>query len=165
MEIIKQLFDLAILFEHITDLKEVYDSYTKVAELESGFRKLKMPKESFLDDVVSTSFLICQSGFRGCVDNNETKELRDGINRIKSHVFGAKYSILQAKEDASKVAFLAYMMRGGQLDVDMEEIRKNRQDLNTIKDINLKGNYSILNKLKKISPKSFYFWAAALSMI
>jgi len=46
MEIIKQLFDLGILFEHISDLREVYDSYRNTAELESGYRKLKMPIEA-----------------------------------------------------------------------------------------------------------------------
>lgn len=161
MEIIKQLFDIGILFEHISDLREVYDSYRNVAELESGYRKLKLPIEAFLDDSVVTSFLVCQSGFKGCVDNDETKELKDGIKRIKSHIFRGKYSILKAKSDASKVAYLASMMRDGRMDIDFGKIRKNRQDLEIIIDINLTDNYSILNKLKKISPDSFYLWAAA----
>ncbi len=165
MEIIKQLFDLGFLFEHISDLREVYDSYRTVAELESGYRKLKIPIEAFLDDSVGTSFLICQSGFKGCVENDETKELKAGIKRIKSHVLGGKYSILQAKGDASKIAFLATMMRDGRLDVDFGEIRKNRQGLEIIKNINLTDNYSILNKLRKISPDSFYLWAFALKAI
>ena len=165
MEIIKQLFDLGILFEHISDLREVYDSYRNTAELESGYRKLKMPIEAFLDDSVATSYLICQSGFKGCVNNDETKELNAGIKRIKSHVLGGKYSILQAKSDASKVAYLTSMMREGRLDIDFEEIRKNRQDLKIIKTINLTDNYIILSKLKKISPDSFYLWAKALDLI
>ena len=165
MEIIKQLFDLGILFEHISDLKEVYDSYTNIAELESGFRKLKMSKEAFLDDSVMTSFLICQSGFKGCVNNDETKELKDGIKRVKSHIFGGKYSMLQAKEDASKVAFLAHMIKDGRLDDDLEEIRKSRNNLDKIKRIVLADNYHILNKLKNISPGSFYLWAFALGTI
>ncbi len=165
MEIIKQLFDLGILFEHISDLREAYDSYRNVAELESGYRKLKIPIEAFLDDSVGTSFLICQSDFKGCVENDETKELKAGIKRIKSHVLGGKYSILQAKGDASKVAFLATMMRDGRLDVDFGEIRKNRQDLDKIIKISLTDNYSILNKLKKISPDSFYLWAYAIKAI
>lgn len=165
MEIIKQLFDLGILFEHISDLKEVYDSYTNIAELESGFRKLKMSKEAFLDDSVMTSFLICQTGFRGCIDNAEAKELKDGIKRVKSYIFGGKYSMLQAKEDASKVAFLAHMIKDGRLDVDLEEIKTSRNNLDKIKRIVLADNYHILNKLKNISPGSYYLWAFALGTI
>ena len=165
MEIIKQLFDLGILFEFINDLREVFSSYQNIAEFESGYIKSEMPIEAFMDDSIETSFLLCQSGFKGCVENDETKELKAGIKRIKSHVLGGKYSILQAKRDASKVAFLASMMRDGRLDVDFEEIRKNRQDLEITKDINLPDNYSILNKLKKISPESFYLWAVVNRVI
>jgi hypothetical protein len=165
MEIIKQLFDLGILFEHISDLREVYDSYRNAAEFESGYRKLKMAIETFLDDSIAASFLICQSGFKGCVNSEETKELKAGIKRIKSHILGGKYSLLQAKSDASKVAYLASMMRDDRLDIDIREIRKKRQDLKIIKDINLTDNYIILNKLKKISPESFYLWAGALNFI
>jgi len=73
--------------------------------------------------------------------------------------------MLQAKEDASKVAFLAFMMRDGRLDVDLEEIRKKRQSLDLIKDVSFQDNYRILNKLKKISPGSFYLWAGALNFV
>ena len=124
-----------------------------------------MEIEAFLDDSVRTSFLICQSGFKGSVISEETKELNAGIKQIKSHILGGKYSLLQAKGDASKVAFLASMIRDDRLDIDIGEIRKNRQDLEIIKDINLTDNYIILNKLKKISPESFYLWAGVLNFI
>jgi len=145
--------------------REVFNSYRNAAELESGYRKLKMEIEAFLNDSLRTSFLICQSGFKGCVDSEETKELNAGIRRIKSHVLGGKYSLLQAKSDASKVAYLASMMRDDRLDIDIGEIRKNRKDLEIIKEINLTDNYFILNKLRKISPESFYLLASALNFI
>jgi hypothetical protein len=78
---------------------------------------------------------------------------------------GGKYSLLQAKSDASKVAYLTSMMRDDRLDIEIGQIRKKRQDLEIIKDINLTDNYIILNKLKKISPESFYLWAGALNFI
>jgi hypothetical protein len=165
MEIIKQLFDLGILFEHISDLREVYASYRNIAGMKAQYRNLDMTFEAFLSDSIATSFLICQSGFKGCVDNDETKELKDGIKRIRSHVLGGKYSLLQAKEDVSKVACLASLLKDRRLNIDIEEIRKNRKDLELIKDINLINSYNILNKLKKISPESFYLWAVAKKLI
>lgn len=165
MEIMKQLFDLGILFEYISDLKEVLISYQNIAKTESQYRKLDMPIEEYLNDSIATSFLLCQSGFKGCIENNEIKELKNGIKRIKSHILGGKYSILQAKIDASKTVCLASLIRDKRLDLDIEEIRKNRQALGMIKDLNLTNNYNILNKLKKISPESFYLWAVALNVI
>jgi len=82
-----------------------------------------------------------------------------GIKRIKSHVLGGKYSLLQAKRDASRVAIMVSIIRDGNLDIDFEKVRKNRLDLEIVKNINLTDKFSILNKLKNISPESFYLWA------
>jgi hypothetical protein len=159
MEIIKQLFDLGVLFEYITDLREVSESHRNVVKLEASYRGLTLPTEEFLNDSISTAFLLCQLDFRGGIEDDHTKELRDGIERIKSHIFDGRYSLLSAKEDASKVACLASMLKGKLLDVDMDELRKDRHVISMITNIVLSGECGILNKLKKISPESFYLWA------
>jgi len=107
MEIIKQLFDLGILFEHITSLKEISQIYKRVSKAEASYRDINSPMDVFLNDSINTSFLICQLDFRKSIRDNYTKELREGIRRINSHIVGGKYSLLNAKEDASKVACLS----------------------------------------------------------
>jgi len=165
MEIIKQLFDLGLLFEYITDLKEVLYSYENIAALESRYRELDMSIERFLNDSIETSFLLCQMDFRGSAENDYTEELKDGIRRIRSHVLGGNYSFLKAKEDASKVVCLATLIKEKRLDIDMKKVRSDRKNLERIRNISLPENYSILNKLKKISPASFYLWALTLKVI
>jgi hypothetical protein len=165
MEIIKQLFDLGVLFEHITDLKEIYESYKNISQIEASFRNLSLPRESFLDDSINTSFLLCQSDFKEIIENANTRELRDGIMRIKSHILGGRYSILDAKEDASKIACLSSLIKDNQLDLDIEKLRKDRKDVNRIKDVELSDKFSILNKLKAISPESFYLWAITTKVL
>ncbi len=44
----------------------------------------KISINTFLDDSIHKSFLICKLDFRGSTKNEYTKELRDGIRRIKS---------------------------------------------------------------------------------
>ena len=41
-EIIKQLYDIAFLFDNISDLAVVKNSYNKVVQEEIGFRKLEI---------------------------------------------------------------------------------------------------------------------------
>ena len=165
MEIIKQLFDLGILSEHTTSLKEVSQIYKKISQTEASYRNIKAPINIFLDDSINTSFLICQLDFRKNIKDNHTKELREGIRRIKSHIVGGKYSLLNAKEDASKVACLVSLIRDDRLDVDINKIKKDKNILEKIKDVNLSGEFEILNKLKVISPESFYLWAVATNLI
>ncbi|MBE0461204.1 MAG: nucleotidyl transferase AbiEii/AbiGii toxin family protein [Candidatus Aminicenantes bacterium] len=165
MEIIKQLFDLGLLFEYITDMREIYISYRNFAKLESSYRNLDRSIEEFLNDSIDTSFLICQLDFRGSIENDYTRELRDGIRRIKSHILGGEYSLLKAKEDASKVACLATLIKEGQSAVDLGEIRQNRKNMDKIKNISLPMSYNILNKLKAISPESYYLWSVVAGMM
>lgn len=165
MEIIKQLFDLGVLFEYISDLKEINEIYKKIAQIEASFRNLDLSKKKFLEDSINTSFLICQLDFRGSIKNDNTRELKDGIRRIKSHIIGGKYTQLNAKEDASKVACLASLIKDNRLKIDIEKLRQTRRDIEKIKNIQLPGKFTILNKLKSISPESFYLWAVATKVI
>jgi len=165
MEIIKQLFDLGILFEHITDLKEIGQTYKNISQIEAIYRDITTPINIFLDDSINTSFLICQLDFRGSIKDKYTKELRDGARRIKSHVLGGHYSLLNAKEDASKVACIASLIRDNRLNINIGNLKLGRKYFDTIKDINLPNEFNILNKLKVVSPESFHLWAIATKTI
>jgi len=165
MEIIKQLFDLGILFEHITDLKEISQTYKNISQIEASYRDIKTPINIFLDDSINTSFLICQLDFRGSIKDKYTEELRDGITRVKSHVLNGKYSHLNAKEDASKVACMASLIRDNRLNIDIKGLKLDKKYIDKIMDINLPDEFGILNKLKVVSPESFHLWAIATKTI
>ncbi len=53
MEIIKQLFDLGILFEHITSLKEISQIYKKISKTEASYRDINTPINIFLNDSIN----------------------------------------------------------------------------------------------------------------
>ncbi|MCJ7650204.1 MAG: nucleotidyl transferase AbiEii/AbiGii toxin family protein [Candidatus Lokiarchaeota archaeon] len=165
MEIIKQLFDLGVLFERITNLKEISQIYKKISKTEASYRSINTPMDAFLNDSINTSFLVCQLDFRKSIRDNYTKELREGIRRIKSYIVGGKYSLLNAKEDASKVACLASLIRDDRFDIDIKKIKLDRKYLDKIKDIDLPDDLNTINKLKLISPESFYLWAIATNLI
>jgi len=165
MEIIKQLFDLGILFEYITDLKAISQSYKTIAQIEASYRNLNLSTNQFLNDSIKASFLLCKLDSHGSTESSYTKELRKGIRRIKSHIAGGRYSLLNAKEDASKVACLAFLIKDSRLDVDIEMLKQGGRDADRIKNIYLQGKFSVLNKLKIISPRSFYLWAMATKVI
>jgi len=165
MEMLKQLFDLGILFEHIDDLKEIRKTYEKIAKSEAGFRHIKPDIEEFLNDTIGVCFLICQLDFKGAIKDDRTKEIRQGLTAIKSHIFGGKYSLLNAKEDASKIACLAYLIKDNRLDTQLKKLRKNRENTEIIKEVSLTDKFAILDKLKSISPGSFYLWAVANNIL
>jgi len=126
---------------------------------------MSLPTDTFLCDTIQASFLISQLDFHGSIENVYTRELRDGIRRIRSHIVGGRYTFSNAKEDASKVACLAFLIKDGRLDMDIEGLKQNKGDVERIMDVLLPEEFSILNKLKAISPESFYLWAVATKVM
>ena len=165
MEIIKQLYDLDNLFTEIDNLPEIDKVYRKVAQSEASYRDLDDSIDIFLNDSIETSFLISQLDFRKCIENSDTKELRKGIKQIKSHIIGGKYSLLKAKESASRIACLASLILSRKTSFDIKELELKEKDIAKIREIELKNKFAILNKLKPISPESFYLWNIATELI
>jgi len=58
---------------------------------------------------------------------------------------------LNAKEDASKVAYIASLIRDNCLNVNIENLKLERKYFDKIKDINLPNEFNILNRLKMVS--------------
>jgi len=90
---------------NINDLRNYFND-KKIAEIEASYRDMSLPTDTFLGDTIQASFLISQLDFHGSIWNVYTRELRDGIRRIRSHIVVGRYTFSNAKEDASKVAFL-----------------------------------------------------------
>ena len=64
-----------------------------------------------------------------------------------------------------KRASILFLIKDGRLDMDIGGLKQNRGDVERIKDVLLPGEFDILNKLKAISPGSFYLWAVATGVI
>ena len=58
-----------------------------------------------------------------------------------------------------------FLIKDGRLDMDIGKLKQNRGDVEKIKGVLLPWEFDILNKLKAISPESFYLWAIATKVI
>ena len=111
MQIIKQLFDIDALFNYISDLNEIAESYKRFYEKEIEYRKTKFSLSATLNDTINTCFLLSQLDFKGAIENEKTEELRYGIKQIKSHIINQHYSFSEAKLSAAKTALLAHIIK------------------------------------------------------
>ncbi len=111
MEIIKQLFDVASLFDITENLNITRTTFSKIAALELQYRH-KEPDNTLqvLDDIYQTALCICM---RGQQDPDEYRLLQDGIRRIGNFMIGDKYTLDSAIIDASKVAYLCKLIEKG----------------------------------------------------
>lgn len=156
LEIIKQLFDIAMLFEVVEQLDLVNETHSKIAVKELAYRGMTdLSQNEVLQDTINTGLLIA---LRGHTD--EFSELLDGIKRIGGFLFSGNFTIDKAILCASKATLLAaYLL--------MKENTLTRFD--TSMDISKwaiqNPEYTKINKLKKTSPEAFYYFYCALDKL
>jgi hypothetical protein len=158
MEIIKQLFDVGDLFNHVTDIAELAAAYKGIWKEESSFRDQKFTVHQTLEDTIDTAFLLSQARFKGSIDSEEVRELLKGVGQLKSYFLGTKFTVDEARVAAGKVALLATMLKGDHHESKLDEMRFGNTCLDQIKGVTLEGRLQILNKLKGTNPEAFYYW-------
>lgn len=158
LEMAKQLFDVAILFDAIDDLHLVRTTFYNIAPQELAYRGMNyLSSIDVLWDSINTSILI---GTRGVSSAVEYAELVDGIRKMAGFVYSGFFSLDSAILCASKAAFLSALIlkEVDQIDRFQQEI-----DISSWKITN--QQYNKLNKLKKTSPESFYCFFQALALL
>ena len=153
MEIVKQLYDIASLFDIVDDLATVSDTFHKFAAVELAWRNLDaIDIKQVFDDIYKTSLCIC---LQGAVDNGNFRLLQDGIKRIQNFIHGERYLLDTAIVNASKAAYLSVL-------IEKNITVLNRFDKNNIQslqnDILEKPLNTKLNKLKKSNIEAFFYW-------
>ena len=152
MEIIKQLFDIASLFDITDNLSVTRQTFLKFAKVELQYRNLPSDDiQQVLDDIYQTSITICM---RGGEKPEEYKLLQDGISRIGNFIHSEKYTLDSAIINAAKVAYLSRLLEKG-----INEIRHyTPNDIGELASQNLELPMPTkLNKLKKTHPEAFFY--------
>lgn len=151
IEIIKQLYDVANLFDHTANLKAVKMVFTQTGKKELKNRGLnKLSIEDILQDIYNTALLI---SIRGKTTQGNYKELEKGIKNIKNYIFAESFHIEKAINCASKVAYLATLLMK-----NLTEIKHYSPDIDMIDWVIQEPINTKLNKLKKTDVEAFFYW-------
>jgi len=153
MEIIKQLFDVASLFDVTDDLTVVSETFKKLASVELQYRNLDPENISLvLDDIYQTSLCLC---LQGQIEPDTFKQLQAGTKRIQSFIHSEKYNVDHAITSASKAAYLSVLIRNGITSIEHFAPQKIEQ----LRDPVIKEPMNTkLNKLKKSNIEAFFYW-------
>ena len=153
MEIIKQLYDIASLFDIVNDLTVTTNTFHRFAKVELAYRNLDMTNiQQVLDDIFQTSLCIC---LKGQEDKEHFLLLQDGIKRIQSFIHSERYVLDTAVLQASKVAYLSTLIANKLTKIE----RFDRSVISDLKNASIENPMSTkLNKLKKTNIEAFYYW-------
>lgn len=150
MEINKQLYDVACLFDLFDDLNAVRNTFERIAGEELGYREGdNITTTDVLDDIFLTSLCISTRGMQG---EGMFGELMAGIKRVNGFIFSEPYQIDKAIFCASKAAYLSALIKSGASEFERFG------DPSQIKDWQIEQTeYNKLNKLKKSNAEAFFY--------
>lgn len=151
MEIIKQLFDISNLFEEVSDIEIIRNTFTKLAEIEAKYRQLDIVPNDVLEDMYQT--VLCMA-LRGQDGNCRFEDLLSGINQLKQYIISEIFTFEKALQSTGKIAYLSRMIAQN----NRSSIEKFDTQIN-LKDLVIKQPHNTkLNKLKKTNPDAFWYW-------
>jgi len=158
MEIIKQLYDIARLFDEVKNLEVTSKSFGRIAEVELSYRGLENNPRIIFDDVRQTSLCLTTRGAEG---KGDFQMLQRGITRIKSFMFRGNYLIDGAIIDAARAAYVATLLEKGQT-----EIERYNGDPMSIASLEIQPSLpNRLSRLKRQSPEAYFYWAKASELL
>ena len=160
MEVIKQLFDIASLFDVVDDFGAVSDTFTKLATLELAYRDREdISIKEVLQDTINAGLCIAS---KGKLNEDDYKQYIDGSSRIRGFIHSTKYSIDQAVTDSAKAAYLAACIKTG----NMSPEKFNGNCINEIRNVVISApEGSGLNRLKRTHIEAFYYWSKVMEML
>lgn len=158
MEIIKQLYDIGLLFDKADDKKTIAAVYRTIAQQEIRYRDVQCSVEDILHDTMDHALSIC---FRQGRNDVEYPVLVRGIKQASSHIFSESYHLEKAILSAAKSVYLVSLIESD--GATMEKYSNLQLDRMTDWQI-ADYEYTKLNKLKKSNPEAFFYLYLAFQL-
>lgn len=157
LEIGKQFFDFDFLFDQMTDINSVRQSFEAVAAQELSYRNKAMT----IADVLKDSFEICLiTAFQGSRNKEMFKIITDAMKRVRNFTIDNKnYTLDDALRVSGKLAYLGQLFRSeGPVQKYVPTIPAKDWIIENL-------DYSRINKIKKRSIEAFYYWYKAIQLM
>ncbi len=155
MEVMKQIYDVAGIFDRIDNLNGVKENFIKVAKSELIYRGFKAEDyQIIIDDIINTSYNFC---CYGKINADEYKIMQSGVSKLNNFIYGDKFREPQAQIALAKACYIAK-----QIEKDDTSIEQFANDIDMTDWTIIQTELNKLNKLKKHNLEAFYYWYKAL---
>ena len=154
-EVLKQIYDIASIFDKIESLEGVRENFIRVASQELHYKGLDITNfQIIINDIIEVSHNFCSYGR---IDKTTYNIMKSGVSQLTSFIYGERFREPQAQIAVAKASYIAKQ-------IEKKKIAIQRFD----KSVDMKSwyidtpKYSILNKLKKHNLEAFYYWCKIL---
>ena len=161
MEVMKQLFDIGVLFDWIINFNDFKLSFEKTARKEIAYRaRANLTIEDILNDIINTSLMIGSLG-KFFDTQEEYKHIKIGLAQLKSYIYQGSFRTDEAVLASAKAAYLAAMTLTGY----EGKIQRWQDGDNILKYMIKPIEYQFLNKRRNIPGGPLFYWYQALGLL
>lgn len=160
LEIVKQLHDIGHLFDHVSDVSIVAQSFNGIVSQEILYRGLEITAADVLDDIITTALLISKTE-KHHTESEKAKyaEIRTGLDQFGNFLMTGNFYIDTAIESAAKAAYLAAKLKVK----DFSAIQRNANEEISFQFETMPFN--TLNRLRKIRNDSLFYWSKVAELL
>lgn len=161
MEVMKQLFDVGILFDRINNLTHFKQSYEKISQKEIVYRSAQnITPEGVLNDIINTSLMIGSMG-KFFDPSGDYKHIATGLNQLKSYIYQGAFRNDEAILASAKASYLAAIILTGY----EGEIHRWQVGDDIMKYLITPIEYQFLNKRRNIPGAPLFYWHKTLGLL
>jgi hypothetical protein len=154
VEVLKQLFDIGLLFDIVSDLDLIRKTYTDVAKVELVNEELTLTYEDTLADSLEYAYII---GHGQTSQPEVYHKLQKGYKEFRHYAIDLRFDEDDAVLAASKLAYLVTLLK-----TNSNEIIERYSDDVDMTDWKIAGAYAdVLNAYKLSNQEAFFYWYQA----
>lgn len=146
LQVMKQFYDIAKLYDYINNIKEVFESYKKCQNFENKFRNSNYTTKETLLDTFNHAAEIASMGLWNKDSTFYKDVVRIGIQGLATNIFDGKYNAVLAANDAAKVMYLCACLLTNNDIKNNKKIKFNDKRLQCFKAIQNKKSFDLIRK-------------------
>ena len=158
MDIIKQLHDVALLFDAASNPAPVATAYERTVAKQNSYRGTAYTVAETLADAVNAAYILSQHGLRGAVEDPNAVDLLEGIRALDSHLLNYPFHHDQARIAGGKVAVLAAVLRQTSRAINFAEHRYQPSVLASLRTASITASWAPLQRLRGGNAEAFFYW-------
>lgn len=157
-QVIKQLFDIAQLYDHARDLQILAEDNQNAFQAEVGYRGFTGSHSDYLDDVIQAAFHLCALDLKGAPKHNDGQQrlYRRGIIQLSNHLVSTAFRLPEAKIAAAKAARLAMFLKSRDISSGLPVF--DPAESAALRNEQIAEPFACLNRLKSFAPEVFFYW-------
>ncbi|MBI1783791.1 nucleotidyl transferase AbiEii/AbiGii toxin family protein [Candidatus Sumerlaeota bacterium] len=160
-DIVKQLFDIGVLFDEATDLKVAAEVYSTMHTKQLRYRNVSYSLDDTLNDTIEAGRQLSQIDLRGAEETDEGRFLLLGVQGLQNHLLKDQFRIDEARIAAGKAAVAAGCIQSGLAGISIGELRYAVEMADNLRNLNIETPWEALTRLKKSNPEAFHYWYQA----